>query len=87
MDQGDLLFFLVRTLLCAKRNDIVPFVVREHRLKVKILRLTCMVPSDSHDFKTDLASDKVALDILVVRRTLCLSKELGNNLRWDQVAS
>ena len=46
-----------------------------------------MVPSDSHDFETDLASDKVALDILVVRRTLCLSKELGNNLRWDQVAS
>jgi len=59
VNQLDFLLFLAATLLTAKSNDIIAFVVGEERLEVDGLRLARMVPRDCEDVEGDVAEDQV----------------------------
>ena len=67
MDQVRLFFFLSRTLLPTKRYNVVPLIVREHGLKIQILRLSRMIPRDSQNIQWNLSKYQIAhLDGLVL---------------------
>ena len=86
--QSDFFIFFSTAFLTAKSNDVVAFVVGEHRLEVDTLRLPRMVPSHGENVQVDIAHDQVpnhAGLVLLIRRAIRVAQQARQDLRRNQV--